>query len=138
MVPSHTSLTSETAETVTYPRPESHKLQASKERWSNSTLRPTKLDIPAKLQVGAGRAAVHTTKIILALTGMSKQQSRPFMARAQINIAERKVEATQLPQLSTDLAPGCRSLPVISAASFCAGKLSPQSAGLLFHCFIVC
>ncbi len=57
-----------------------------------------KLDIPANLQVGAYRAAVYTTKIILALAGVSKQQSKPFMVRVGINIAESRVlGASQLP-----------------------------------------
>lgn len=47
-----------------------------------------KLDIPAKLQVGAHRAAVYTTKIMLALARVSKQQSQPFMVRVEINIAQ--------------------------------------------------
>lgn len=47
-----------------------------------------KLDIPADLQVGAHRAAVYTTKIILALARVSRQQSQPFMVRVEINIAE--------------------------------------------------
>lgn len=50
-----------------------------------------KLDIPANLQVGAYRAAVYTTKIILALARGSKQQSQPFMVRVEINIAESRV-----------------------------------------------
>lgn len=47
-----------------------------------------KLGIPADLQVGAYRAAVYTTKIMLALARVSKQQSQPFMVRVEINIAE--------------------------------------------------
>lgn len=47
-----------------------------------------KLDIPANLQVGAYRAAVYTTKIMLALARVSLQQSQPFMVRVEINIAE--------------------------------------------------
>lgn len=46
--------------------------------------------MPADLQVGEYRAAVYTTKIMLALNGVSKQQSQPFMVRVEINIAESK------------------------------------------------
>lgn len=65
-----------------------------------------KLDIPAKLQVSAGWAVVYTTKIILALARMSKQQSLPFMESVQINIAESKVESTQLPECNTFMGAG--------------------------------
>ena len=51
-----------------------------------------RLDIQANLQVGAYRSAVSTQpKIILALARVSKQQSQPFMVRAEINIAESRV-----------------------------------------------
>lgn len=45
-------------------------------------------NIPADLQVGAYSTVVYTTKIILALARVSKQQSQPFMVRVEINIAE--------------------------------------------------
>lgn len=57
-----------------------------------------KLDIPANLQVGAYRAAVYTTKIILALARVSKQQSQPFMVRVEINIAESRVWGASQPR----------------------------------------
>lgn len=66
------------------PHTKSLKLQALMETMDQLHL---KLDIPADLQVGAYGAVVYTTKIILALARVSKQQSQPFMVRVEINIA---------------------------------------------------
>lgn len=46
--------------------------------------------MPANLQVGEHGAAVYTTKIMLALNGVSELQSQPFMVRVRINIAGSK------------------------------------------------
>lgn len=46
--------------------------------------------LPAKLQVGEDRAAVYTTKIMLALNRVSELQWQPFMVRVRINIAGSK------------------------------------------------
>lgn len=46
--------------------------------------------MPANLQVGEDRAAVYTTKIMLALNRVSERQWQPFMVRVRINIAGSK------------------------------------------------
>lgn len=46
--------------------------------------------MPANLQVGDDRAAVDTTKIMLALNRVSELQWQPFMVRVRINIAGSK------------------------------------------------
>lgn len=77
------------------PQTQSLKLQGFKGK-GGPTPHP-KPDIPANLQVGAYRAAVYTTKIILALTRVSRQQSQPFMVRVEINIAESVVWGASQP-----------------------------------------
>lgn len=71
---------------ATYPRHKASNSKVSREKVVQ--LHTKKPDIPANVQVGAYRAAVYTTKIILALTRVSRQQSQPFMVRVEINIAE--------------------------------------------------
>lgn len=66
--------------------------------------------MPADLQVGEYRAAVYTTKIMLALNGVSKQQSQPFMVRVEINIAESKVWGGGKSTPVVQHIYGCRSL----------------------------
>lgn len=75
--------------------------------------------MPADLQVGEYRAAVHTTKIMLALNGVSKQQSQPFMVRVEINIAESKAwggqGASQPQERNTFMGAGLYGLAQVDA-----------------------
>lgn len=66
--------------------------------------------MPADLQVGEYRAAVYTTKIMLALNGVSEQQSQPFMVRVEINIAESKAWGGGKSTPVVQHIYGCRSL----------------------------
>ena len=114
---------------VTLPWTQSPKLQASKEKMvQNSKL---KACIPANLQVGAYRAVVYTTKIMLALARVSKQQSQPFMVRVEINIAERRVPGGQAAPVVQHIY-GCGSL-TMSITAWYAGK-----HGLLSKLYVHC
>lgn len=76
-------IVSDTRIEITYLGPKATNCCKQRKKWSNSRCKSTKLDIQAKPQVGAvaeDRAAVYTTKIILALYGIAKPQLRPFMA----------------------------------------------------------
>lgn len=100
-----------------YPGHKAPNSKLQRKRWFNSKL---KACIPANQQVGTYRAAVYTTKIMLALARVSKQQSQPFMVRVEINIAERRVLGGQAAPVVQHIY-GCGSL-TMSITAWYAGK----------------
>lgn len=79
--------------------------------------------MPADLQVGEDAAAVNTTKIMLALNGVSELQSQPFMVRVRINIAGSKA-------LDWGVAGGGMSTPVVQHIYGCSQVSASERSGL--------
>lgn len=73
----------------------------------------------ANLQVGEDRAAVYTTKIMLALNRVSELQAHPFMVRVRINIAGSKA-----------LGGGSMSTPVVQHIYGCSQVSACERTGL--------
>lgn len=83
------------------PRTKPLKIKALKEKMVQ--LHTQTLISQQSQQVGAYRTAVYTTKIILALARVSKQQSQPFMVRVEIYIAESRAGKQVNPRSGTHL-----------------------------------